>query len=368
EIGWCGQNASLANSLLVDYIKYKNEDSKTKALAALDAWAARCPLPNGLFVTHFDVLLDNKKDYIMDACNLGGAAMNFFEAAGLAAAAGAARPDYERIALGICDFVKNDQRPDGGYARGWRADGTAYVREGTIGAFMTPPMIEAFRRSKNPAYLESAKKSFAHYMGGLRRDGYTTAGALDTWCIDKESSAPLLRAALMLHEATGMRDYIDDAVLISYYLSTWLWHYKIVYPADDDFSKYNYDTFGATSVSTQHNHLDAYALAWVPEWEKLSALTGDPQWREKADAIWRNGCQLVSDGALEINGVRRPAGSQNEAYFECDWGFGAGDGKIPSRINQWLVAWPGAFRLETLRRLRDDPESPRRLADFQGGD
>ena len=64
---------------------------------------------------------------------------------------------------------------------------------------------------------------------------------------------------------------------------------------------------------------------------------------------------VVSDGTLELNGLVRPAGSQNEAYFECQWGLGAAGAynKEGQRINNWLVAWPGAFRLETLRRIND---------------
>jgi hypothetical protein len=212
-------------------------------------------------------------------------------------------------------------------------------------------MVEAFRRSRDSSYLLSALKSYNYYISELKNDGYSTAGALDTWCIDKESSIPLLRSALMLYETTGDTAYIDDAITVSYYLSTWLWHYREIYPEDDNFTKYGYSTFGSTSVSVLHNHLDPYALYWIPEWYKLSDLTNDPQWREKAMAIWRNGCQLVSDGTLIINGLQRPAGSQNEAYFECNWGFQYNDGKMPDRINNWLVAWPSAFRLETLRKL-----------------
>ena len=165
----------------------------------------------------------------------------------------------------------------------------------------------------------------------------------------------LLRSALRFHRLTGEASYVEDALDISYYLSTWLWHYDGVYPADNSFMQYGYHTFGATSVSVQHNHLDPYALYWVPEWLELSELTGDSQWREKAVAIWRNGSQLVSDGTLKINGLVRPAGSQNEAYFECAWGFGGNDAynKASQSINDWLVAWPGAFRLETLRHLPD---------------
>lgn len=352
EIGWCGQNASLANSLLVDYIRNQHPKSLEKGLAALDTWAEHCPLPNGLFVTHYDNILSNNTNFVMDACNLGAAALNYFEAFDLTKTIGKDRPQYERIAFGICDFVKADQQANGVYARGWRPDGTAYVREGTIGCFMVPPMLEAYKRSQDASYLLSAQKAYNYYMNELKTDGYTTAGALDTWCIDKESSMPLLRSSLMLYQITGDREYLDNAVAASYYLSTWMWHYQGIYPADDNFSVYGYNTFGATSVSVQHHHLDNYALYWVTDWIKLSDLTGDPQWKEKALAVWRNGSQLVSDGTLNINGRVRPAGSQNEAFFESHWQFGAGE-----RINSWLVAWPGAFRLETLRH----PEGRRAL-------
>lgn len=172
---------------------------------------------------------------------------------------------------------------------------------------------------------------------------------MDTWCIDKESSISLLHSALKLYNLTSNKEYLDDAVAVSYYLSTWLWHYNGIYPENDNFTQYNYKTFGATSVSVQHHHLDPYALFWVPEWFELTKLTGDSQWKEKAIAIWNNGCQLISDGTLVINGRVRPVGSQNEAYLQSHWNWDAAPHF--DRINSWLVAWPGAFRLETLRKL-----------------
>ena len=352
EIGWCGQNASYAISLLHDYLKNGNRESLEKGMATLDTWS-RCALPNGLFVCHYDNILYGGQGAI-DACNLGTAAVNYFEACDVARQCGFERPGYENLAYAICDFVMNDQQASGCYAKGWKPDGEALYREGTVGCFMVPALIEAYRRSRNEAYLTSARKAYDFYIRELHENGFTTAGALDTWCIDKESSISLLRSALRFYRLTGEQAFVEDAVSISYYLSTWLWHYDEVYPEGDNFADYGYHTFGATSVSVQHNHLDPYALYWVPEWIELADITGDRQWLEKARAIWRNGNQFVSDGKLEINGHLRPAGSQNEAYFECQWGF-TGNADI-KRINDWLVAWPGAFRLETLRRLWDKME------------
>jgi hypothetical protein len=349
EIGWCGQNASYAISLLQDYLKNGSEESLEKGMTTLDTWS-RCLLPNGLFRVNYD-----NPGGSIDACNLGTAAVNFFEACDVAQQCGKERPNYEKLAFRICDFVKADQQENGCYAKGWRPDGTCLYREGTIGCFLVPAMIEAYRRSDNEEYLESAQKAYDHYLSELKEKGFTTAGALDTWCIDKESSISLLRSALRFYALEQDPEYIEDALAISYYLSTWLWHYDGVYPEDSDFKQYDYHTFGATSVSVQHNHLDPYALYWVPEWIELSELTGDSQWQEKALAIWRSGNQLVSDGNLMVNGHLRPAGSQNEAYFECQWGLAAAGAYKDEgyRINNWLVAWPGAFRLETLRRLED---------------
>ena len=358
-IGWTGQNASFGNSLLTDYLETGDEDSLVKGLGLLDAWADPCVLPNGLFVIHYDYILGQMNEEILDACNLGTAALNFFEAADLAAKCNRERPNYEKVALGICRFVMDDQAENGVYGRGWTFDGKCVVREGTVGCFLVPPMIEAYHRTQDKRFLESAIRAYNHYIEQLNDDGYTTAGALDTWCIDKESSYPLLRSALKLYQTTHEPCYLDDAVQISYYLSTWLWHYNGVYPPEDDFARYGYNTFGATAVSTQHRHLDPYAVFWVSDWMTLSELTGDPQWKEKALSVWRNGCQLVSDGTLEINGFLRPAGSQNEGFIQCHWhhigkkGFTPFLGGEGDRINQWLVAWPGAFRLETLRRMPD---------------
>ncbi len=353
EVGWCGQNASFINSLLADYLRGGDKTSLDKALAALDTWTSPVlQYDNGLYITHYDYVFSGRVRPVSDACNLGTAAYNFLETVMLLEKCGLTdRTDRVRdVALGICDFVKKDQQESGVYGRGWYPDGECYVREGTVGAFMIAPMIRAYSATGDDTYLQSAVKAFDYYYSEFERLGYTTAGALDTWCIDKESSMPLLRSALMLYDALGDASYIDKAEDISYYLSTWMWHYKSCYDEEDDAARYGYSTFGATSVSVQHHHLDVYAIMWVPEWIRLAELTGNDMWREKALAVWTNGCQLLSDGTLEINGRIRPVGSQNEAFFNCNWNFGD---RNRNRINNWLVAWPGAFRLETLRTLPD---------------
>lgn len=346
EIGWAGQNISAANSLLTDFLWNKNQLSLDRAIACLDTWANYCPLPNGLIRNHFDYVLGiEKSEEVLDACNLGDAAADYLVAFDLAKQCGVVRENYKSIALRICDFLMMDQQPSGQYGKGWNKEGECLYRDGTIGAFIIPAMVRAFTATGDLAYLASARRAYDFYFDEFSGKGYTSAGALDTWCIDKESSWPMLRSAMMLHEATGDSTYLAKAEKTSWYLSTWLWHYSVPFADSTDFVKYGYNTFGGTAVSTQHHHLDPFGLALVPEWLKLAKLTGHPIWKEKALAAWANANQVVANGTGQVHGIVRPAGSQTEAYFQTRW---VG---IPGYFADWLVLWPSAFRLETLRTI-----------------
>jgi hypothetical protein len=51
----------------------------------------------------------------------------------------------------------------------------------------------------------------------------------------------------------------------------------------------------------------------------------------------------ISGGDLVIMGRKRPYGSQDEGFLHTRW-------LQPFAVSQLLVAWPTAFRLETLRQ------------------
>ncbi len=345
EIGWAGQNVSLANSMLHDYLLSKERTSLDKGVRALDTWLRNARLKNGLFRCHYDYIigLEDPKDEVQDACNLGHAAQGYFEAYDLAARCGLKKPEYRAAALGVCDFVLKAMRSDGRIGKAWRNDGKVVDPEGTIGAFLIPPLVTAYRATHKAAYLEAAEKAYAFYFDEFVRNGFTTAGALDTYCIDKESATPLLKAALELHDVTGKEMYLRRAEDVSYYLATWQWHYTVPYEEGTVLRELGYDTYGGTAVSTQHHHQDPYALAIVNDWIKLARLTGKAVWRERAVAAWANASIGISDGDLYVMGKKRPYGSQDEGFLHTRW-------LQPFAVSQWLVAWPAAFRLETLRQ------------------
>jgi hypothetical protein len=132
------------------------------------------------------------------------------------------------------------------------------------GAFIIPPLLEAYRRTR---------RGFIFDVSGLLRDGFTTAGALDTHCIDKESAIPVLNAGLQLFELTNERRYLDQAEHAAYYLASWQYHHRVAFPAGSLLHALGYDTFGGTLVSTQHHHIDPYGIAFVPGWLRAPRLS-----------------------------------------------------------------------------------------------
>ena len=131
----------------------------------------------------------------------------------------------------------------------------------------------------------------------------------------------------------------------AYYFTSWMFHYDPLYENTSEIREYHVTIKGLTSVSAQHHHLDMYAGIADPYLRTLADLTGDEKWRIRADMMWRAVTQYIGDGTLAVHGIVRPVGSQNEALFHCRWGFA--DGRR-GQLNDWLVAWPCAFRLSVL--------------------
>ena len=115
------------------------------------------------------------------------------------------RPIYRETALGICDFVLSVQSPEGRIGKSWKNDGTPDDPEGTVGCFLVPPLVKAYELTGIEAYLHGAELGYRYYIRELQDNGYTTAGALDTYCVDKESAIPLLKAGLACSESPARR-------------------------------------------------------------------------------------------------------------------------------------------------------------------
>ena len=404
EIGWVGQSASMANAFIYDYLKTGDKLKLDMALEAHDKWIEHAVLQKGLFPARIDrhesMWFSYDEDMEMDpwkysedlmetmrgriikkkkgelrrdkdgslyiscnACCLGTGAEMYFEAYEMLQKANIQKPEYLQLGLDVCEFAMKNQDADGSFAKSWDREGNIMAKTGTIGVFLCLPLLSAYRHTGDKRYLDSAARAFWCYFGELEEKGFTTAGALDTYSIDKESASPLLRVCMKLHQVTGEDRYVTAGEKIGWYLATWMMHFTVKYPEESVIGQMGFDTFGSTAVSTPHNALDQYALRDVLSFRWLYENTGNIQWRERAQTLWYGANQCISDGTFVVNGRMRPAGGQDEAVFHTRWGRAFVPPFMPS---QWLPAWPCAFRLENLRWNEDWSFFDEGLQEIQG--
>ncbi len=349
ELAWCGQNILFCRMLVEDYIRFGHEDSLAAALEILDTRAEYCTANTGLLASQLRDYT-NLEAAAADTCNMGYGAYEYLRVYDTLRGIGIDKPAYLAAGKGFCDFFCEHYSPEYGFGKLWRLDGTCLDQGGTIGGFVIPALTKMFELSGDQKYLETAERAMNFYV---RRDldkFCCTAGALDTCCVDKETSFPLIISGIRLYHLTGNELYKEYAEKAAYYFTSWMFHYQPVYEPDTEVIRYNVCAKGLTSVSAQHHHLDMYAGIIIPYLRELAEITGDDRWMVRANMMWRAVQQFIGDGELVIHDVVRPVGSQNEALFHCRWGFGT---DRRGALNDWLVAWPCAFRLSVLATEKD---------------
>lgn len=352
EFGWCGQNGMHARMMILDYQKTGNKEHLDKAIACLDAWATAIHPATGLPWIAFEK--KGNENSISDTCNLGFYISEMLRSYLTLKEMGIDKPAYRAAALSTADFLAEHRSDSYGLGKAWRvATGECVDEGGTIGAYPIQSFVECWEHTGEKRYLDAAEALMKLYTERDLLHFECTAGALDTHCIDKETSGSLIKGGIALYEATKKEEYLEYAVLAAEYFCAWMYYFDIPCDADTDFARFDYHSIGGTSVSTQHHHIDPWGVFMVSYLEKLARYTGDKKWHERARALWFGGTQAISDhdGDFIHDGLTRMAGAQNEAYFHCRWGWND-RAMIPGTFNDWLVAWPAAFRMFTISEMK----------------
>lgn len=346
ELAWCGQNILFCRMLVEDYRRYGHQESLDLALEILDTWIQSCTAGSGLIAAQLRDS-DNLSNATVDTCNEGYGTYELLRVWKLLRDLGIDKPDYLKTARGVCDFFCEHFSEEYGFGKQWKLTGECIGIGGTIGAFLVLPLCKLYKLTGEEKYLTTAKKAIGFYVNRDLNRFCCTAGALDTDCVDKETSEPLIIGNILLYQLTKDPVYLEYAQKAAYYFISWMYHYDPVYGPETEFAQYGVTVKGMTSVSAQHHHLDCYGSLTVPYLRKLAEYTGDPKWNIRAEMLWKAVLQYIGDGKLTHRGLVREPGSQNEAIFHCRWGFGDGHFKRGD-LNDWLVAWPCAFRLSVM--------------------
>jgi hypothetical protein len=339
EIGWCGQNITVAEMLIRDYAENGDKASLDTGLKMIETWLGR-RYPSGLYCCHYDVPADGTER--IDACNEGWFIYKLAVICGLTKALGIENPAYAAAIRSVCDYYCA-AFPHGAFPQIIKPDGEIVIKDGCAGTIMAAGFLEAYRLTGDRAYLERAISAYGFYYEYYMARSVAAGGALDTYCVDKESAGPLLRAALLLHEITREEKYMKQAVLTAHYLMTWCFYHDVRFDRNSDCKRSEIRTTGGTAVSAAHHHIDCWGVFYAPDFFRLYELTGAEVYLLHAKALWAFAVQNISDGTLTIHGMTRPAGGQNECVLQCNW---HGPDETRGGLNDWLVAWVKTFQLD----------------------
>ena len=346
EIGWCGQNITVAEMYLRRHLETGSELDLTIGMGILDTWVAR-QYPSGLVSVHGDGPFG--EEGMLDTCNLGWFVWKGIWCCELLKKAGKAPDKYEQASRKLCDGVM-ERYPEGGFPQALNWKGDVDRLEGCAGAMLLTGYLYASAYFGQKRYLERAEKAFNFYYDTYLRQSIAAGGALDTYCIDKESAGPVLRAALLLHRLTGAEEYLRKAENVAHYLMTWCFYHDVPFAEGTDCALLGVQTTGGTSVSAAHHHLDCWGAYYVPDMAELYALTGNRAYLRQAKLLWDFTVQYISDGSMELHGMRRMAGAQNEAVIHCNW---HSEDEDKGRLNDWLIIWVKTFQLDAYYGLKE---------------
>lgn len=346
EIGWCGQNITVAEIYLRKYLESGDSEYKERGLGILSSWMQRIH-PCGVMGANYDVPFDGNER--IDTCNEGWFLYKLIFCCRLIKKIDGNASKYEDVAKNLCDFfIKN--YPDGGFPQIINGNGEIVVRDGCAGVMLMLGFAEAYEYFGIPEYLTRTKKAFDFYYETYLSKSVAAGGALDTYCIDKESAGPVLRTALKLYSLTGENIYFDYAENIAHYLMTWCFYQDVEFDKDTDCARQVLRTTGGTSVSAAHHHIDCWGAFYVPDFYDLYTKTRNAAYLNHALALWRFTLQYMSDGSLELHGMVRPRGAQNEAVLQCNW---HSPDEERGQLNDWLVTWVKTFQLDVIYAFTD---------------
>lgn len=347
EIGWCGQNATVAEMHIRKYMETGERKYLDIGKRILDTWLLR-QHESGIVSVLYDRDFDDGER--IDGCNEGWLLIKLTVCCELLRAVGEDVARYEDAARRLAGHYLRFF-PSGGFPQISNPRGEVLTAEGCAGAMLMLGFIYAHKYFGDEVYFRRAVSAFDFYYRTYLSNSIAAGGALDTYCIDKESAGPILRSALMLYELTGQEQYLAAAKRTAYYLMSWTYYHDVAFPQDSDCARLGVRTTGGTSVSTAHNHLDVWGVYYAPDMVKLHEITGNRAFLEQGKLLWLFTLQYMSDGDLTLHGIRRAPGAENEAVLHCNWNWSASGKK--GQLNDWLVAWVATFKLDAYYVLKD---------------
>lgn len=220
----------------------------------------------------------------------------------------------------IADFFAAHQLPDGNFGRFWSPTGELLDARGTNGAYIIWLMAELIRMGDR-SWLPAARRAADYFINAAVKPQRFTFDTLDAECTDKEAGHALLRAFLLLHRVTGDPALIEAAREAAAFCLGWQFTWDVPFSAQSPLGRMGFHTYGGTTVSVAHHHLDPYGMMIALDFLRLSSALSEPCWADYAHDLMGFCGQMISTPERPLNCGPNFVGYQPEQYNHTDWDY-----------------------------------------------
>ncbi len=195
----------------------------------------------------------------------------------------AAPRQWVQTALRVLDTAVSLQRADGAF--GYIFDGKArgvIDWEGFAGCWFAAALPLAWKATGDRRYLDAAERALNYYAPFVAQ--LTAWGSpMDTYkSIDSEGNLAFVRAARLMHEATGDDRYIHMLLSGAHYEYLWRYGFR-TRPQCRPLKGSHWNACGGSITSVSNPHIHPMSVVITRDLEYLAAITGDDYHQQRAD-------------------------------------------------------------------------------------
>jgi hypothetical protein len=207
-------------------------------------------------------------------------------------------------ACGVSDSLVNLQREDGCCGYSYCTDRQeVFDWDGFGGCWVVAGFAAAFRCTGEGRYLDAARKGIIFYRQSIRNCN-ACGTPMDTWkSPEEEGNLAFVKAARLLHEATGEVVFLQMLEEGAQYEYLWRYGFKAV-PEFPPLKDSGWNSCGGSVTSVSNPHLHPMGLLLTEDLHYLAEQTGDEYHRNRAeDAVaWAMQCMELYP---EVSGYGR---------------------------------------------------------------
>lgn len=269
---------------------------------------------------------------------------------------GRAHPEWLAWVRQYCDWLIQQQRPDGSFPRRWKpASNEAAEPSGTASYNAVPVLVLMTEETGDGKYRASAVRAADYTWTEYGSRGLFIGGASDNPNItDKEAGLLSLEAFLALYENSHDPKWLDRAEAAGDFAESWIWIWNLPMPADADNAllhwKRGVSTVGLQGITALHaGGADEYLDCAVALYARLYNDTHDPHYLDVTRLLLHDTKSMVALPG-RLYDMRGPGWQQE------NFGLGPGPGGRGVGSHRLWLPWVSANHLHGINALEEyDP-------------